>query len=68
VLTSLRDAVEVYADTGAEVIEEMLSKREIRARRGRIVPLPLQPNRTFSGLWITAYDRVLRVGTVGYLE
>jgi hypothetical protein len=41
VLTALRDAVEVYADTGAEVIGEMLSKREIRAQRGRIVPLPL---------------------------
>ncbi len=41
VLTALRDAIEVYADTGTEVIEETLSKRETRARRGRIVPLPL---------------------------
>ena len=40
VLTALRDAVEVYADTGAEVIRETLSKRETRTRCGRIVPPP----------------------------
>jgi predicted RNase H-like HicB family nuclease len=39
-LKSFRDAVELYADAGVEAIGEALSKREIRARRDRIVPLP----------------------------
>ena len=39
-LKSLRDAVELYADAGVEVIGEALSKHEIRARRDRIIPLP----------------------------
>jgi hypothetical protein len=39
-LKSLRDVVELHADAGVEAIGEALSKREIRARRDRIVPLP----------------------------
>jgi predicted RNase H-like HicB family nuclease len=39
-LKALRDTVEVYADAGAEAIGEVLSKREIRVRRDRIIPLP----------------------------
>jgi predicted RNase H-like HicB family nuclease len=39
-LKALRDAVEVCADAGAEAIGKALSKREIRVRRDRIIPLP----------------------------
>jgi predicted RNase H-like HicB family nuclease len=55
-LKSLRDAVELYADTGVEAIGEALSKHEIRARRDHIVPLPSWSGCTFSDLWITSLE------------
>jgi predicted RNase H-like HicB family nuclease len=38
-LKALRDVVEVYVDAGADAIGEALSKREIQARRDRVIPL-----------------------------